>query len=178
MAAKKAKNSQMSITSGNMTFAGTSKQVNKMLEADLKAAIKRQSSKTVKENQLSLAERRKLSDKRLDKLDAERKKTKQKAVKEATPSYIKVKGGKYEVTKTSTGKIKVKSSTGGTVTFPKGTSIGSVAARLQEGQRMAQAAAKVKGAKISVPGKTTIKVRGGSAGRGGGAGGAFLENLK
>ena len=48
MAAKKAKNSQMSITSGNMTFAGTSKQVNKMLEADLKSAIKRQSSQVAK----------------------------------------------------------------------------------------------------------------------------------
>ena len=178
MPAKKASNSQVSITSGNMTFAGTSKQVNKMLEADLKAAIKRQSSQVAKESQLPLAERRKLSKQRLAESRANKDKTKQKVAKEATPSYIKVKGGKYEVTKTSTGKIKVKSSTGGTVTFPKGTSIGSVAARLQEGQRMAQAAARVKGAKISVPGKTTIKVRGGSAGRGGGAGGAFLENLK
>ena len=86
------------------------------------------------------------------------------------PSYIKVKGGKYDITKTATGKIKVTNQTGGTVTFPKGTNINAIASRLQSGERMAQAAAKVKGAKISVPGKTTIKVRGGSAGRGGGAG--------
>jgi len=86
MAAKKAKNSQMSITSGNMTFAGTSSQVNKMLETDLKAAIKRQSSKVAKETALPKEERRKLSKERLAKLADERKKTKQKAVKTATPS--------------------------------------------------------------------------------------------
>lgn len=171
MAAKKA-NGQMSVTSGNMTFAGTSKQVNKMLEADLKAAIKRASSQVAKESQLPLAERRKLSKQRLAESNASKNKVKQKVAKEATPSYIKVKGGKYEVTKTATGKIKVKSSTGGTVTFPKGTSIGSVAAKLQEGQRMGSVASQTKGSKVSIPSKS---IRGG---RGGGAGGAFLENLK
>ncbi len=89
MAAKKAKNSQMSITSGNMTFAGTSSQVNKMLETDLKAAIKRQSSKVAKETALPKEERRKLSKERLAKLATERSKTKQKPVKTATPSFIK-----------------------------------------------------------------------------------------
>jgi hypothetical protein len=129
MAAKKANAKNISITSGNMTFSGTSNQVNKMLEADLKAAIKRQSSRVAKEDQLSLAERRKLSDKRLDKLDAERKKTKQKPAKAATPSFIKTREGKFTVTETKTGKIKVTNPQGKTVTVPKGTNINKIAAR-------------------------------------------------
>lgn len=131
MPAKKYKEAkgQMSITSGNMTFSGNLDQVNKMLEADLKAAIKRQSSKVVKENQLSLAERRKLSDKRLDKLAVERSKTKQKAVKTATPSFIKTDQGKFTVTKTRTGKIKITNPKGKTVTVPKGTSVTKLASR-------------------------------------------------
>lgn len=128
MPAKKA-NGQMSVTSGNMTFAGTSSQVNKFLEADLKAAIKRQSSRVVKENQLSKTERQKLSDKRLDKLAAERSKTKQKAVKTATPSFIKTSEGKFTVTKTKTGKIKITNPKGKTVTVPKGTSVARLASR-------------------------------------------------
>lgn len=129
MAAKKAKNSQMSITSGNMTFAGTSSQVNKMLETDLKAAIKRQSSKVAKESQLPLAERRKLSKERLAKLATERSKTKQKPVKTATPSFIKTDEGKFTVTKTKTGKIKITNPKGKTVTVPRGTNITKIAYR-------------------------------------------------
>lgn len=93
------------------------------------------------------------------------------------PSYIKVKGGKYEIKTTATGKIKVTNPSGGTITFPKGTSMGAVASRLQSGERMAKAAAKVAPkAKVSIPGKAKFTVSG-RVGRGG-AGGAFLENLK
>ena len=142
MAAKKAKNSQISVTSDNMTFAGTSKQVNKMLEADLKAAIKRQSSRVAKETALPIAERKKLSKERLAKLAAEKSKTKQKAVKTATPSFIKTNEGKFTITKTKTGKIKITNPKGKTVTVPRGTNVTKMVFRA------------------------------------GGAGGAFLENLK
>lgn len=127
MAAKKP--GQVTVTSGNMTFSGTSSQVNKMLEKDLKAAIKRANSRSVKESALPLAERRKLSEKRLDKLDAERKKVKQKPVKTATPSHIKTNEGKFTVTKTKTGKIKITNPKGQTVTVPKGTNITKIAFR-------------------------------------------------
>jgi len=126
MPAKKA-NGQMSITSGNMTFAGTSSQVNKMLETDLKAAIKRQSSRVAKETALPIAERKKLSKERLAKLAAEKSKTKQKAVKTATPSFIKTDEGKFTVTKTRTGKIKITNPKGKTVTVPKGTNVARMA---------------------------------------------------
>jgi hypothetical protein len=142
MPAKKAKNDYMSVTSGNMTFAGTSSQVNKMLEKDLSAAIKRQNSKVAKENALPKEERRKLSKERLAKLKAEKSKTKQKPVKTATPSFIKTSEGKFTITKTKTGKIKITNPKGKTVTVPRGTNVAKIAFR------------------------------------GGGAGGAFLENLK
>ena len=129
MAAKKASAKNISTTSGNMTFSGTSDQVNKMLEADLKAAIKRQSSKVAKETALPIAERKKLSKERLAKLSAERSKTKQKPAKAATPSFIKTDEGKLTVTKTRTGKIKVTNPQGKTVTVPKGTNINRIAAR-------------------------------------------------
>ncbi len=129
MAAKKASAKNISITSGNMTFSGTPDQVNKMLEADLKAAIKRQSSKVAKETALPIAERKKLSKERLAKLSAERSKTKQKPAKAATPSFIKTDEGKFTVTKTRTGKIKVTNPQGKTVTVPKGTNINRIAAR-------------------------------------------------
>lgn len=142
MPAKKPSKGQMSITSGNMTFSGTSDQVNKFLEADLKAAIKRQSSRVAKETSLPKEERRKLSKERLAKLADERKKTKQKAVKTATPSFIKTNEGKFTITKTKTGKIKITNPKGKTVTVPRGTNVTKMVFR------------------------------------GGGAGGAFLENLK
>lgn len=128
MPAKKA-NGQMSITSGNMTFAGTSSQVNKMLEKDLKAAIKRQNSTVAKETALPKEERRKLSKERLAKLAVERSKTKQNPVKTATPSFIKTDEGKFTVTKTRTGKIKITNPKGKTVTVPKGTSVARLASR-------------------------------------------------
>ena len=128
MPAKKA-NGQMSITSGNMTFAGTSSQVNKMLEKDLKAAIKRQNSTVAKETALPKEERRKLSKERLAKLAVERSKTKQKPAKTATPSFIKTDEGKFTVTKTRTGKIKITNPKGKTVTVPKGTSVARLASR-------------------------------------------------
>jgi hypothetical protein len=127
MPAKKAKNDYMSITSGNMTFAGNSSQVNKMLEKDLNAAIKRQSSKVAKENALPIAERKKLSKERLAKLATERSKTKQKPVKTATPSFIKTDEGKFTVTKTKTGKIKITNPKGKTVTVPRGTNVARMA---------------------------------------------------
>ena len=129
MPAKKTSNSQMNVTSGNMTFAGTSSQVNKMLEKDLKAAIKRQSSRVAKETALPKEERRKLSKERLAKLSAERSKVKQKPVKTATPSFIKTDEGKFTVTKTRTGKIKITNPKGKTVTVPKGTSVTKLASR-------------------------------------------------
>ncbi len=84
-----------------------------------------------------------------------------------TPSYIKVGGTKYTVAKTPTGKIKITTPTGNTATFPKGTSIGKIGADLQSGKTMF-------GNKGIV---TTNKAKLGRVGRGG-AGGAFLENLK
>jgi hypothetical protein len=76
------------------------------------------------------------------------------------PSYIATNEGKFNVTKTPTGKIKVTAPNGATITFPKGTSIGKISSRLQSGDT-----------KIKSPSGSTMKIRGG-------AGGAFLENLK
>jgi hypothetical protein len=121
------KKSNMSVTSGNMTFAGTSSQVNKMLEKDLNAAIKRQGSRVAKETALPIAERKKLSKERLAKLATERSKTKQKPVKTATPSFIKTDEGKFTVTKTKTGKIKITNPKGKTVTVPRGTNVARMA---------------------------------------------------
>ena len=129
MPAKKAKKDYMTVTSGNMSFGGTSRQVNKMLESDIKNAIKNASSKVAKENRLSQAERRKLSEQRLDKLDAERKKKKTKQAKTATPSFIKTKEGKFTITKTKTGKTKITNPQGKTVTVPRGTSVAKIAFR-------------------------------------------------
>lgn len=95
-----------------------------------------------------------------------------------TPSYIKVGNTKYTVQKTVTGKIKVTTTTGNTLTFPKGTNPGAIASRLQSGETMFgdKSVSSKMNAKLTKPKSTTTK--GGFRGRGGGAGGAFLENLK
>jgi hypothetical protein len=87
------------------------------------------------------------------------------------PSYIATNEGKFNVTKTPTGKIKVTAPNGATITFPKGTSIGKISSRLQSGDTMGAVASRVSGTKIKSPSGSTMKIRGG-------AGGAFLENLK
>jgi len=94
------------------------------------------------------------------------------------PSYIKVQGVKYDVKKTATGKIKVTTPTGNVVTFPKGTNVGAIGSRLQSGETMfgEKSISKKMGAKVTKPKSSTVKS--GMRGRGGGAGGAFLENLK
>jgi hypothetical protein len=88
------------------------------------------------------------------------------------PSYIKTKEGKFNITKTSTGKIKVTAPSGATITFPKGTSIGKISSRLQSGDTIGSTASRISGTKIKSTSGSTMKIRGG------GAGGAFLENLK
>ena len=54
----------------------------------------------------------------------------------ALPSKIVTKGATYSVSKTPTGKVKLTTSTGNTVTFPKGTSAQKIATRMQEGQKL------------------------------------------
>ena len=88
----------------------------------------------------------------------------------ATPAYIKIKGAKYDIAKTATGKIKVTTPTGNVVTFPKGTNIGAIGSRLQSGETMfgdksikEKMGGKLTQPKSSTP-KSTFKVRGGGIG--------------
>lgn len=85
------------------------------------------------------------------------------------PSYIKTKEGRFDITKTATGKIKVTDKTGATITFPKGTNINKIASRLQSGDSIGGTVTKVPGTKLKSAGGTTMKIRGG----GGGIGGMF-----
>jgi hypothetical protein len=123
MAAKKGQYSSLSV--GNMVLGGSTKEINKLLEQHIKGIEKDQ--------KLTPAQRKK----NLEKLE----KAKKVNAKSATPSYIKTPEGKFTITKTKTGKVKITSPKGKTVTVPKGQSVQKIIAR-------------------------------------GGAGGAFLENLK
>ncbi len=94
-----------------------------------------------------------------------------------TPAYIKVKGVKYDITKTATGKIKVTTPTGNVVTFPKGTNPGVIGSKLQSGETMFgdKSISRKMGAKITKPKSSTTKtgMRGGGLRGGAGIGGMF-----
>ena len=92
-----------------------------------------------------------------------------------TPSYIKIKGAKYEIKKTATGKIKLTTQTGNVVTFPKGTNPNVIASRLSSGETMFgnKGIANKMGTKIKNANGVTTKVRGGGMRGGAGIGGIF-----
>jgi hypothetical protein len=90
-----------------------------------------------------------------------------------TPSYIKTKQGKFDITKTATGKIKVTKPNGFVITFPKGTNVNKIASQLQSGSSLTTAALSVPGTKMKSAGGAKMKVRSGGMRGGAGIGGMF-----
>jgi hypothetical protein len=89
------------------------------------------------------------------------------AKQQVMPSYIKTKEGKFNITKTPTGKIKMTKPNGFEITFPKGTSINKIASQLQSKNSIGTVVSRVPGTKMKSAGGATMKIRGGGAGLGG-----------
>lgn len=80
------------------------------------------------------------------------------------PSYIKIKGDKFDVAKTATGKIKVTKPNGFAITFPKGTNLNKITSQLQSGDSLGKVVSRVPGSQMRSAGGATMRIRGAGLG--------------